>query len=84
MEITFKLTEEMMQEAFENSLKNIEIQANGMSLNECVGKQIPMKPDRRHETAHTWDAGYCPVCGCGVTSRWSYCQNCGQRIDWSK
>lgn len=26
----------------------------------------------------------CPVCECGVSSRWSYCQGCGQKLDWSE
>ena len=33
-------------------------------------------------TSYIWKAGYCPVCGCGVTARWDYCQCCGQRLNW--
>jgi len=33
-------------------------------------------------TSYIWKAGYCPVCGCGVTARWDYCQSCGQKLNW--
>lgn len=33
-------------------------------------------------TSYIWKAGYCPVCCCGVTARWDYCQCCGQKLDW--
>ena len=33
-------------------------------------------------TSYIWKAGYCPVCGCGVTARWDYCQCCGQNLSW--
>ena len=35
-----------------------------------------------YETSYIWKAGYCPVCGCGVTARWDYCQCCGQKLNW--
>lgn len=31
-----------------------------------------------------WNAGYCPVCGCGVKARWGYCRCCGQRLEWEE
>lgn len=33
-------------------------------------------------TSYIWKAGYCSVCGCGVTARWNYCQCCGQKLSW--
>ena len=33
-------------------------------------------------TSYIWKSGYCPVCGCGVTERWDYCQCCGQKLNW--
>lgn len=33
-------------------------------------------------TTYIWAAGYCTVCGTGITSRWNYCQNCGQKVKW--
>ena len=33
-------------------------------------------------TNYVLKAGYCPVCGCGVTARWDYCQCCGQKLNW--
>ena len=46
-------------------------------------KQIPKKPKDRYKTKYVWDSAYCPVCNCGITARWGYCQCCGQAIDWS-
>lgn len=56
------------------------------TVKECrsaVEKQGAKKPKDRYKTTHIWDGAYCPVCGCGITARWSFCQNCGQAIDWS-
>ena len=27
--------------------------------------------------------GKCPNCGCGVSNRMRFCDECGQRLDWS-
>lgn len=47
-------------------------------------KQSPKKPKGRCQTRYMWDAAYCPVCDCGVTARWNFCQRCGQSIEWSR
>lgn len=74
MELTFKMTEEMLEEAFRNALNNIEIQTTGMTLNECVEKQIPMKPNGIH----------CHSCNYTLIRNYDlYCPRCGQRVDWS-
>ena len=41
----------------------------------------PVK-DQQGEPRYIWAQGYCPVCGTGITSRWNYCQNCGQKVKW--
>lgn len=28
--------------------------------------------------------GKCPNCGCGVSNRMRFCDECGQRLDWSE
>lgn len=33
-------------------------------------------------TTYIWASGYCPACGTWITSQWSYCQNCGQKVKW--
>ena len=43
-------------------------------------KRKPVKDP--YGTSYIWKAGYCPVCGCGVTARWDYCQCCGQKLSW--
>ena len=83
MEITFKMTEEMLQEAFQKALNDLVIETNGMTLNECVEKQIPKK--LKH--------GVCPNCstnndkiikhlGNPQAHKNVYCWNCGQKLDW--
>lgn len=47
-------------------------------------KQERKKPNGRYKTRYVWDSAYCPVCGCGITARWNFCQSCGQAIDWSE
>ena len=49
----------------------------------ALEKQIPKKPKDRYRTRYIWDSAYCPVCNCGITARWGYCQCCGQKLDWS-
>ena len=58
-------------------LKNMELIINALE------KQIPKKPKNRYKTRYIWDSAYCPICNCGITSRWVYCQCCGQKLDWS-
>lgn len=50
---------------------------------DSIKKQIPKKPKDRYKTKYVWDSAYCPVCNCGITARWVYCQCCGQKLDWS-
>lgn len=45
-------------------------------------KKIPKKPIERIKTKYMWDSAQCPVCECGITSIWKYCQNCGQKLEW--
>lgn len=51
---------------------------------EARERQSPKKPKGRYQTRYMWDAAYCPVCDCGITARWNFCQRCGQSIEWSK
>ncbi len=49
---------------------------------EARERQIPIKPKGIYKTRYIWDSAYCPVCGCGITERWNFCQSCGQAISW--
>lgn len=49
---------------------------------EAMEKQNRKPVKDPYETSYIWKAGYCPVCGCGVTARWNYCQCCGQKLSW--
>lgn len=56
-------------------------------FNECREareRQGAKKPNGRYKTRHMWDGAYCPMCRCGITARWNFCQSCGQAIDWSE
>ena len=61
---------------------NVSDEASRMAIN-ALEKQIPKKPKDRYKTKYVWDSAYCPVCNCGITARWVYCQCCGQKLDWS-
>lgn len=50
---------------------------------EAMEKQNRKPVKDPYGTRYIWKAGYCPVCGCGVTARWDYCQCCGQKLRWS-
>jgi hypothetical protein len=49
---------------------------------EAMKKQNRKPVKDPYGTSYIWKAGYCPVCGCGVTARWNYCQCCGQKLSW--
>lgn len=52
--------------------KNIAVQA--------LEKQIPKKPDFTEDK----EFALCPCCnGKGLFSKQKYCDNCGQKLDWS-
>lgn len=70
---------------------------NGLTVKECIGKQIPKKPYKT--TDYTWgisrEVDVCPSCdyylnvyewietGHSNKKRITYCDRCGQAIDWS-
>lgn len=49
---------------------------------EAMEKQKRKLVKNPYRTSYIWKAGHCPVCGCGVTARWDYCQCCGQKLNW--
>lgn len=49
---------------------------------EALNKQTEKTVRDQLKTKYIWAVGYCPVCGTGITSRWKYCQNCGQKVKW--
>lgn len=49
---------------------------------EALNKQTEKTVRDQLKTKYIWAVGYCPVCGTGITSRWNYCQNCGQKVRW--
>lgn len=62
-------------------IKEIKPYVGGKSLNmaiEALEKQIPKKVIRYSYTTDVC----CPYCGEVVL--YSYCRNCGQRLDWSE
>ena len=55
------------------------------TVEECraaMEKQRRKPVKNPYGTSYIWKAGYCPICGCGVTARWDYCQCCGQKLSW--
>ena len=49
---------------------------------EAIEKQRRKIVKNQYGTNYVLKAGYCPVCGCGVTARWDFCQSCGQKLNW--
>lgn len=72
-----KISKEMLDEAFNNALDQIQLDT-GMTLTECVEKQIPM--DVKSSIIYDW----CPSCNSILHDvadmKVFYCQHCGQRI----
>ena len=64
-------------------------------LQELVYKETPMKPiDKYTEKVRDYldedsfvyvnfEIGYCPNCNEEVNENYIYCNNCGQKLDWS-
>lgn len=52
------------------------------AIRKCIEKQIPQKPKD-----HPFSDGQCPSCNAVFDYDWKpkpeYCQNCGQKLDWS-
>lgn len=70
--------------AVRNAIKADEYMGIGTlrDLQKAMNKQNRKPVKDPYETSYIWKAGYCPVCGCGVTARWNYCQCCGQKLSW--
>lgn len=57
------------------SLKNMEM------IVQALEKQIPKKPDFTEDK----EFALCPCCnGNGLADKQKYCDNCGQKLDWSE
>ena len=53
--------------------------ANEMAI-QALEKQIPKKPDFTEDK----EFALCPCCnGKGLLNKQKYCDNCGQKLDWS-
>ena len=64
-------------------------------VQELVNKETPMKPiDKYTEKVRDYlnedsfiyvnfETGYCPNCNKEVNENYTYCNKCGQRLDWS-
>lgn len=56
-------------------LKNMEM------IVQALEKQIPKKPDFTEDK----EFALCPCCnGNGLADKQKYCDNCGQKLDWSE
>lgn len=54
-------------------------EALGLAI-QALEKQIPKKPDFTEDK----EFALCPCCnGNGLTDKQKYCDNCGQKLDWS-
>lgn len=69
--------EENIKAGVEQAMKECELTI-GMTLKECVEKQIAKKPDIPWDTQRE----QCPVCQGSFIGKQNYCSECGQKIDW--
>ena len=84
MEISIKITDKMLKEAFDKAMKDVET-ITGISLMECVEKQIPQNIEVRVvKEEENRKYHYCPMCKRWLTSMTSYCPDCGQALDWGE
>lgn len=77
----YKRARKQCQEAT-SQLKQYEEIGTLEQCREALNKQAEKIVRDQQKTKYIWAAGYCPVCGTGITSRWNYCQNCGQKVKW--
>lgn len=55
------------------------VEARNMAI-KALEKQIPKKPDFTEDKTFA----LCPCCnGKGLSDKQKYCDNCGQKLDWS-
>jgi hypothetical protein len=66
----------------QNEIKFAEDNYEAIALAEkALEKQIPKKPDFTEDKEFT----LCPCCnGNGLADKQKYCDNCGQKLDWSE
>lgn len=63
----------------ESSIKRV-VKARDLAI-KALEKQIPKKPDFTEDK----EFALCPCCnGNGLADKQKYCDNCGQRLDWSE
>lgn len=60
--------------------EELEVIEDAEYILDAIEKQIPKKAYKHKE-----DYYVCPNCDCQITWQWfeSYCEHCGQAIDWS-
>lgn len=65
---------------FDDLLATLKQRADIGFMAAAIEKQIPKEPEFRvsRDPRH----GVCPVCRESTQSEFSYCWNCGQRLDW--
>lgn len=62
----------------ESSIKRV-VKARDLAI-KALEKQIPKKPDFTEDKEFV----LCPCCnGNGLADKQEYCDNCGQKLDWS-
>lgn len=82
-----KTPKEIAKEALE-SIEMVVIAETGITVWECVERQIPKVPfyegDGYYNGQLVYDTWICPCCGKSYEvdyDNYNYCPNCGQRLD---
>lgn len=65
-------------------LDTIDIEPYMGAIVAALKKQIPVKPESTQLLTNMKDWYRCPNCYMGVTKYSSYCEDCGQMLDWEE
>lgn len=75
-----RLFMQIMDKNSEHKFPEDDYKTNEMAI-QALKKQIPMKPDFTEDK----EFALCPCCnGKGLLDKQKYCDNCGQKLDWSE
>ena len=74
---------QMLRESLDMAIKALE-EVQELKERDTAKKPIKTKGLKDFNGNIYKVVGECPNCGCGVSNRMRFCDECGQRLDWSE
>ena len=74
---------QMLRESLDMAIKALE-EVQELKERDTAKKPIKTKGLKDFNGNIYKVVGKCPNCGCGVSNRMRFCDECGQRLDWSE